>query len=367
MSWCKKKFWIENTSELFCNFQIIPTPSMSLEEQMNAFTRFIIIIFLLMLIFMSKPQISFIFLFLSLLFIIILYYIQKRTMEYYKPSCASCGNTGKCRQNCGLTTIPLNTASLTKKVGGSSIIQRPQHTLFCNDEQPLTPNDPNYVSLNQRLAGPPNPKTQIAPVVVPPLSDLDYWRANNLINHSHINTESQFDTYLSGYDVSNCCDRINACITPVKNSQQNVIEGFENGPTYEGISDSCRPAQAKCNPLQQTAHPIVSPQPATTIPVIRRTNQDFTERYTAGLAESAIRAEGSKGCYEGFTCSEGRDARDPLPPHHLQQIKDRKSTRLNSSHQIISYAVFCLKKKKRKKKKKKNNHTYTHISNRKNK
>src|SRR5258708_7743085 len=27
--------------------------------------------------------------------------------------------------------------------------------------------------------------------------------------------------------------------------------------------------------------------------------------------------------------------------------KDRKSTRLNSSHQIISYAVFCLKKKKK--------------------
>src|SRR5258708_27215380 len=28
---------------------------------------------------------------------------------------------------------------------------------------------------------------------------------------------------------------------------------------------------------------------------------------------------------------------------------DRKSTRLNSSHQIISYAVFCLKKKKHRK------------------
>src|SRR5258708_22906511 len=28
-------------------------------------------------------------------------------------------------------------------------------------------------------------------------------------------------------------------------------------------------------------------------------------------------------------------------------VEDRKSTRLNSSHQIISYAVFCLKKKKR--------------------
>src|SRR5438552_18607861 len=27
------------------------------------------------------------------------------------------------------------------------------------------------------------------------------------------------------------------------------------------------------------------------------------------------------------------------------RVEDRKSTRLNSSHQIISYAVFCLKKK----------------------
>src|SRR5258708_29265409 len=36
-----------------------------------------------------------------------------------------------------------------------------------------------------------------------------------------------------------------------------------------------------------------------------------------------------------------RDTR-PVPP----QSRDRKSTRLNSSHQIISYAVFCLKKKK---------------------
>src|SRR5256885_6841783 len=30
----------------------------------------------------------------------------------------------------------------------------------------------------------------------------------------------------------------------------------------------------------------------------------------------------------------------------LEQMKDRKSTRLNSSHLVISYAVFCLKKKK---------------------
>src|SRR5699024_12362457 len=36
-------------------------------------------------------------------------------------------------------------------------------------------------------------------------------------------------------------------------------------------------------------------------------------------------------------------------PSITQRLKDRKSTRLNSSHVSISYAVFCLKKKKKKK------------------
>src|SRR2546429_4139872 len=37
----------------------------------------------------------------------------------------------------------------------------------------------------------------------------------------------------------------------------------------------------------------------------------------------------------------------PTAPQSLQSMKkDRKSTRLNSSHGYISYAVFCLKKKK---------------------
>src|SRR5207244_12233856 len=55
--------------------------------------------------------------------------------------------------------------------------------------------------------------------------------------------------------------------------------------------------------------------------------------------------------------------RDPHPPGidnsdisrrprngEQKSMQDRKSTRLNSSHQIISYAVFCLKKKKKNKK-----------------
>src|SRR5260221_7389140 len=33
--------------------------------------------------------------------------------------------------------------------------------------------------------------------------------------------------------------------------------------------------------------------------------------------------------------------------HAVEADRDRKSTRLNSSHTVISYAVFCLKKKKK--------------------
>src|SRR5438477_9030146 len=44
--------------------------------------------------------------------------------------------------------------------------------------------------------------------------------------------------------------------------------------------------------------------------------------------------------------------------------RDRKSTRLNSSHMSISYAVFCLKKKK--KQKRKYNHIQLHIHSSKN-
>src|SRR5690625_6191382 len=38
---------------------------------------------------------------------------------------------------------------------------------------------------------------------------------------------------------------------------------------------------------------------------------------------------------------------DVIPPRTMHPAIDRKSTRLNSSHVAISYAVFCLKKKTR--------------------
>src|SRR3989454_5904256 len=57
-------------------------------------------------------------------------------------------------------------------------------------------------------------------------------------------------------------------------------------------------------------------------------------------------------------------ARALLGGHVLgaERAQDRKSTRLNSSHLVISYAVFCLKKKKKNKLHKRDYRTYARIS-----
>src|SRR5438477_9318473 len=53
---------------------------------------------------------------------------------------------------------------------------------------------------------------------------------------------------------------------------------------------------------------------------------------------------------------------DIQPANDRIADRDRKSTRLNSSHMSISYAVFCLKKKKKKKRTCNNRNTTEYIS-----
>src|SRR2546429_4251785 len=76
-----------------------------------------------------------------------------------------------------------------------------------------------------------------------------------------------------------------------------------------------------------------------------------TEIYTLSLHDalpiSSLESRGRAG--EGDLVARGRRAPRLLPSGDLQPVRgrDRKSTRLNSSHGYISYAVFCLKKKKK--------------------
>src|SRR2546426_1783955 len=76
----------------------------------------------------------------------------------------------------------------------------------------------------------------------------------------------------------------------------------------------------------------------------------FRSRLTVHLRDRPDRTEKQAGQKEkaqqvGRIHVNARRQHTPTAKH--QQRQDRKSTRLNSSHLVISYAVFCLKKKKR--------------------
>src|SRR2546422_2183935 len=87
--------------------------------------------------------------------------------------------------------------------------------------------------------------------------------------------------------------------------------------------------------------------------MIRRPPRSTLFPYTT-LFRSPVRGLSFRG--QSPISSGGRSGRRRRMPfvcfdelrHEVRAALDRKSTRLNSSHGYISYAVFCLKKKKQK-------------------
>src|SRR5438034_4647511 len=73
-------------------------------------------------------------------------------------------------------------------------------------------------------------------------------------------------------------------------------------------------------------------------------------RFSKALQWLRTSVETSRNCSSKSTLQRSKKCHRP---RDTKAQRDRKSTRLNSSHTVISYAVFCLKKKKKKKKKNK--------------
>src|SRR5256885_7191592 len=78
----------------------------------------------------------------------------------------------------------------------------------------------------------------------------------------------------------------------------------------------------------------------------------FRSEPLGGLGRAPHRPHHLAGDQVGDTGQEQQQhhaADDQRVLHQADRALDRKSTRLNSSHLVISYAVFCLKKKKKRK------------------
>src|SRR2546427_7557838 len=76
------------------------------------------------------------------------------------------------------------------------------------------------------------------------------------------------------------------------------------------------------------------------LPILNNTGPD-----SMPASPSLLRMERSSATRSGPSAKSGRWRITPLDQKWRR--RDRKSTRLNSSHSQISYAVFCLKKKKK--------------------
>lgn len=175
------KLWTEDLNQLFSSYDIIPTNDMSVEVKMNSLTRLVIIVSAVLALF--EPIMAVIMFFICIIVIIAIYSANKEGYEDFP---------------------------ITSK-------------RFCNDATPITPNDPTFISLNQQLVGHANPKTTIPPFIAAPSHDLSSWRENDLVNHSSINIQSNFDIEKSGYTsdtyLPSKCNNCNytPCMCYVKN------------------------------------------------------------------------------------------------------------------------------------------------------
>lgn len=220
------EFWLENPKNLYKNFKLVPTSSMTLEENLNCLTRVVIIIFIIL--YLLDYKYSIIFLLVLLLIIIIFYYNKRKQMttieaynhkdylEYVKQS-----------EQRKIKSLDYPKKHFNKDPYSGSFYS-PEN----QDLQILEPNQ-LFQSANQKLAGSANPKTRIAPVSVPPIYEWNYWKQNDFQIPQKLNTRTAQDFYQSGYYVNDEDDDYKP-----KNDTSEIKEDFVGNEYYNQNQES---------------------------------------------------------------------------------------------------------------------------------
>src|SRR3712207_7441297 len=92
---------------------------------------------------------------------------------------------------------------------------------------------------------------------------------------------------------------------------------------------------------------IRRPPRSTLFPYTTLFRSRFLPRHVSEMSALGIEAQAGQhpAAGEGVWIAPEDASKIPYPVWEVLDFPDRKSTRLNSSHANISYAVFCLKKK----------------------
>ena len=146
--------------------------------------------------------------------------------------------------NCAFQTYLSSDDKSKNQIG--LLLNAPSTTQYTQGLQSTGVNQKNFISASQKLCGPANPKTLVAPVIPARSHDIDYWRTNNPVIRSGINDMTPFDAMASGYKIQPCLDkapdyhgkrcyqlkntrpRRPPCTQASQPLQPRVIEGFED-------------------------------------------------------------------------------------------------------------------------------------------
>src|SRR5207248_4507022 len=97
-----------------------------------------------------------------------------------------------------------------------------------------------------------------------------------------------------------------------------------------------------CTPNTHDIHPFPTRRSSDLPELARQEERRSRQCHDPGLGIEELEERRFEECERPGAVGSARLRCAQYPPG---QVQDRKSTRLNSSHRTISYAVFCLKKK----------------------
>ena len=181
-------FWFSTPKTLIQNpKKCIPRKSMTTVEKLNACTRLTIIVCLVVLLLDYSLALKICV--FSLLIIILIYFFNKKETMLQENFSLLCPSPSTPQNNftpfkpCTKLKVCPSPCTVPRDVGGDGKI---------------------YARSLKSMAGNANPKTYLQPIVVAKSHDLDYWRANEFVTHSHINDQLRIDDYQSGYSSIAC-------------------------------------------------------------------------------------------------------------------------------------------------------------------
>ena len=210
----ESRFWLENIPDLFISPSLVPVRSDTLENQMNAMCRLVILTFIVCCL--CNVYVDYRFLVGALFLIIVAYYavhsFQQTCKETYglvdtvvEPVPPVAWNTGtndfvftegqnNVRAPC-VAGDPQASFTVPRIPVNPQLVDTGQSQAWCPQNRPLD----EIFSTNQVLVGPPNPKTLVRPVIPTPIYDGEAWRPNDFVIPTGINDQRRQELYDNGY------------------------------------------------------------------------------------------------------------------------------------------------------------------------